>query len=145
MIESVFVLRGHCESKPLGMTGSASALQGHCGTKVSEEKLGIRRETGWDKVLFSFQRGQTANAGSPAFRIREIDLQLIAGFWLHCKNYTDLDTFHLSHTYSYILYISYIYLVHFVHLVYLVHLVHLVHTSHIFRISITSRTSTPFL
>ena len=83
------------------MTGSASALQGHCESKVSEERLVIRGETGWDKVLFSFQRGQiangqTANTGSLALLApgRQISGHLPASGFI-AKNRTAPNTFHL--------------------------------------------------
>ena len=90
------------------MTGSTSVMQGHRESKVSEEKLVIRRETGRDKVLFSFQQGRTGIAGSPALPApgRQISGHLPASGSI--ENQTDSDTFHLSRTSSYLSYISYI-------------------------------------
>ena len=86
------------------MTGSASALQGYCGLKVSEERLvGIRCCSVFSGVKLPMQAPRCFYCHT-----KEADLRLTTGFWLHCENRTDSDTFHLSHTSSYLLYISYI-------------------------------------
>ena len=100
---------------------------------------GIKGETGRDKVLFSFQQGWTANAGSPMFLLsysRDRFLaycRLLALLWkLYWLKYLPsvlyflipfVNLVHISHTSStscisctYILYISYISYIHLVHL-----------------------------
>ena len=39
-----------------------AAGSSHYKSKILEKRLGIKKETGWDKVLFTFQRDQTANS-----------------------------------------------------------------------------------
>ena len=103
MIGSAFALRGYRGLKPSGVTGGASAA---AGLSWVED---IKGETGRDKVLFSFQRSRTAKHAhclqAPRRSARETNLWLTADFWLYCENRTDSDTFHLSHTSSYLSYI----------------------------------------
>ena len=84
------------------------------GLRISEERLGIRKKTGRDKVLFSFQRsqianGQAANAGSSALPTlrRQIFYHLPTSSSI--EKQTDSDIFLLSCTSSYLPHISHIF------------------------------------
>lgn len=111
----------------MGVTKSISVVHGHCESKVSKERL-------VGKKCCSIFNGVELPMRAPrcfCFHTRKTDLQLIAGFRLHCKDCTDLDTIYLSHTssyFSYLLYISYIHLVHisrtYILYIYLIHISH---------------------
>ena len=72
----------------------------------------IRGETGRDKILFSFQQGQTANSRTAiaGFLALSAPRRQISGHLSASgsnENQTDSDIFHLSCTFSYLLYILY--------------------------------------
>ena len=84
---------------------------------VSEERLiGIRCCSVFSRIKLSMQAPRCFYCHT-----RKTDLRLTAGFWLHCENRTHSDTFHLSHTSSYLLYILYISYVSYISYIHLVH------------------------
>ena len=122
------IARPSCQkSNPLRVTRSAFTLRNYCGSKVSEKRLvKIRCYLVFSRVKLPIQTPQCFSCYT-----RKTNLWQTASIQLHYENYTDSDTFHLSHTSSYLLYI-FVYLIHLVYLIYFVYFVYISRTINLY-------------
>ena len=96
-----------CSLRLLEVTGNTSLLWGYYRLKISEEKL-VEIKCCLVSNKVKLKMVQSTKCGLPnALCVRKTDFRPLAGFWLHCKDRTNSDTFCLSCTSSYILYHSY--------------------------------------
>lgn len=117
----------HCRANLLWVKDIRGDTQYQKKNWISEERLDIREETNWNKVLFSFQQGQTANISSLAlFALRkQISGQLLA-FGSIVKIVLTWLTF-IYFVFPHIFLIPFVYFIHLVYLIYLVYLVNFIY------------------